>query len=113
MKRRKLIAYIILLICLILGACATLSTPEKHYLAALQTFNNNLETYIAARDAAPPATQARWKANIDPYIHQTSDALDTWHALLTDGSRESTYRTVWNKLYSLLLTSHIITIKED
>ena len=102
------------------AACAPLTgrvlTPDQKYVEALTLFNSVYRTYLDEYDLASPATQAEWKAKIDPAMARASKALDLWgKALKGEGSpvtTERAFRLVKDEALSLLFEYGILRVEE-
>ena len=105
----------LLALMLLIGCTQTMNlTPSAQYYSALKTWNDNLDTYLAAYDMASPETQKKWKATIDPLILAANKALDTWR--ISIGTSDAAVKhEIWlnaQKQAMLLLTqSGIIKIE--
>lgn len=103
-------------------SCATINalvsgtelTPAARYYDALKTFNSNVEQYNAIYKLSDAATQAQWKAQIDPLIRSASTALDAWKTALntpTAASKEEAWKAVKAQLIPLLISSGIVKVE--
>jgi hypothetical protein len=88
-------------------------TPESRYLTAVTIFNDNVELYEMAYQAADSKTKEKWKAEIDPVILSTSTALDVWNLTVNDPASEQDYRAFFRQLLTVLILNGIIEIRED
>ena len=89
-------------------------TPQARYYDALVTFNRNVETYNATFKLSDAATQAKWKADIDPKIKLANAALDSWKGALntpTAPGKEQVWQDASKQLLALLISSGIIQVK--
>jgi len=110
----------IVLYMLWMTGCAPLTgrvlTPDQKYVEALTLFNSVYRTYLDEYDLASPATQAEWKAKIDPAMARASKALDLWgKALKGEGSpvtTERAFRLVKDEALSLLFEYGILRVEE-
>jgi len=107
---------------LAVAACATINTlvtkqeltPAARYYDALVTFNRNVEQYNAVYKLSDAATQAKWKANIDPIIRAASAALDSWKLSLNApdaASKEAVWQEASKNLLAMLVSSGIIKVE--
>lgn len=107
---------IFIVITVFLVACASLpKTPQGRYFAALKTFNDSVEDYLSYYDTVDKATQAEWKAEIDPKIKDVCVALDAWGIVLASPddsqSKEDAYLKVRRELTFLLIKYGILEVK--
>jgi len=89
-------------------------TPVARYYDALKTFNSNVEQYNAIYKLSTPATQAKWKGQIDPIIKIASSALDSWKAALNSPSaleQEKVWEAAKVNLLTALVASGIIKVE--
>lgn len=120
--KTRLMLVVLILLAFIVG-CATINaiiekkelTPPAKYYDALKTFNSNVERYLEVFKLSDAATQAKWKAQIDPLIKIASTALDSWKAALnspTAAGKEEAWNKAKTNFISILLSSGIITIEQ-
>jgi hypothetical protein len=113
--RRFLMAIIVL--AAIIASCTSLPrTPESRYYAALSQFNDILEDYITYYQAAPPATQQKWKKEITPIFRHASKALDAWNLALTvtglsSLEKERLFTKLRGRILTLMLEHGILEVK--
>jgi len=91
-----------------------LNESEPRYYDALVTFNRNVEQYNAVYKLSDAATQAKWKANIDPIIRAASTALDSWKLSLNApdaASKEAVWQDASKNLLAMLVASGIIKVE--
>ena len=89
-------------------------TPSAKYYSALKIWNDNLDTYLATYRAAPPETQQKWKATIDPLILAANKALDTWRLSIgtTDGAtKEQGWLDAQKQAMALLIQFGVIKVE--
>lgn len=120
-RERALVALLLLTIAAagwLCAGCATTNvnlTNEARYYTALKWYNDNLETYLQSYRVASPATQAEWKAKIDPAFKAGDAVLKEWRAALGTGAA-GTQEDFWNKarqqILGMLVTYNIIQVKE-
>jgi hypothetical protein len=113
MRKFKIVVPLLALLFLI-GCAGTLNlTPSAKYYSALKIWNDNLDTYLAAYRVAPPATQAKWKATVDPFIMIANQALDTWRLSLgtaNAASNEQVWQDAQKKAMALFVQVGVIKI---
>lgn len=82
------------------------ATPEGKYLAARVGFNKSVATYEEYYQAASEETQAKWKAEIDPFVLSGFTALDGWKLARVEGTPtaewEREFLSLKRKLVNLL-----------
>jgi len=115
--KRKLNITVLLCLLLVVAACTgTMNlTPSAQYYAALSTWNDNLDTYTAAYNAASPATKAKWHKDIDPFILVANRALDTWRMSIGTADAATKYQgwqTAQREALALLVQVGIIKVQE-
>jgi hypothetical protein len=109
---------VLCLMCACLMACASLTgqtlTPQARYYDALKTFNVNTTAYLEIYKLSDAATQAKYKAQIDPVVKAASLALDVWKASL-NAPDAATKEQLWNdtskQLIALMIASGIIKVQ--
>ena len=84
-------------------------TSKQEYLVALEWYNDNLEQYLEAYRAAPPATQAEWDTKIKPLFLHANEVLDEWYTGVTTGID---WASIQRRILTALIT-HAVIIKED
>jgi len=109
---------LLLMLLLVSVGCGTLVqnlSPKQQYLAARVEYNTLQSQYLDYYDAAPAATQAKWKAGIDPYFDQADVALDMWGLAVRSGTdataQQKAYIAIKNKLIDLL--ADVLDVKGD
>ncbi|MBW1803331.1 MAG: hypothetical protein JRJ85_21700 [Deltaproteobacteria bacterium] len=112
MLKRKLLALLVMLPALVfIMSCAGVSqlmkTTEGQYLVALKNFNDLVEDYNAQYRLQPAPVQADWKAEIDPWIKKTYQALDAWGTAVDAGASAEAKIEVFNALKVVLITTLI------
>lgn len=88
--------------------------PAAKYYMALKTFNVNVETYLQVYKLSDAATQAKWKASIDPLIKLAGDALDAWKASInapTSSDKEKIWNAARVNFMGALVSNGIIKIE--
>lgn len=85
MKRQDKINIIAAIVVGIIGIAITFAVlatapgcATNGYLETLTAWNDMVESYEYQYQLADAATQAKWKAEIDPKIIQANDALTVW-----------------------------------
>jgi len=120
--KRVMKVSILAAVILAVAACATINalvtqqelTPAARYYDALVTFNRNVEQYNAVYKLSDAATQAKWKANIDPVIRAASKALDSWKLALNAPdapAKEQVWQDAAKNLLAMLVSSGIIKVE--
>lgn len=124
MNRKTDKLFVAIVIAVIIGAgCATFNamlsktelTPAARYYDALKTFNSNVETYLQVYDISTPATQVKWKADIDPLIKAADNALKSWKTQLNAPdalTKEEAWKEARRQMITMLVTSGIIKVQE-
>jgi hypothetical protein len=122
MKRKLGFIFTVLVALMFLTSCAQINalinktelTPAARYYDALKTFNSNVEQYNAIYKLSDAATQAKWKAQIDPLIKIASGALDSWKLSLNSTSateKEVAWNSAKTNLLAILVASGIIKVE--
>jgi hypothetical protein len=89
-------------------------TPSAKYYSALKTWDDNVELYNAAYRAAPPATQAKWKAKIDPLILAADKALMSWrlaYGTADYATKEAIWKDAQKQAMALLMEFGILKVE--
>jgi len=115
--KRKFALFALLAMVLLMAGCTINQnlTPSARYYEALKFFNDNVAEYKLALAAADPATQAKWKAEINPIIRMASDALDVWktaRGTSTAEEKETLWLDVKRRLLAALIQYNVITVKK-
>lgn len=99
--------------------CSLLPTKSQEdtkqaYTVAIVAFADLSEDYANAYDLADPATQAKWKAEVDPRVLQAREALRLWKRSMDAGGGEEAkeaYDAILTDLVMLLVEVGVVQIE--
>ena len=89
------------------------NTPRGDYAAALTLYNDTVQAYIGVLTVQPAGIKAEWKANINPKIKITGDALAVWGSKVgsdQDQAKEIVYLRLFQQLLTMLVSNGVIVI---